>query len=81
MKRYENGFITDPICLTKEYIYNILILFSQKVCDAINIKNKYGYKGIPITENGIKFIKVKYLVNYLEWLLIETLNFLILKHY
>ena len=42
VKRYENGFITDPICLSPE----------NTVGDLWEIKEKYGFSGIPITENG-----------------------------
>jgi len=42
VKRYENGFITDPICLSPEHTID----------DVCRIKEKYGFAGIPITENG-----------------------------
>ena len=42
VKRYENGFITDPICLSPE----------NTISDILNIKAQYGFSGIPITENG-----------------------------
>ncbi|HEY1407072.1 MAG TPA: IMP dehydrogenase [Spirochaetota bacterium] len=42
VKRYENGFIADPICLTPE----------NTIEDVYRIKEKYGFAGIPITENG-----------------------------
>jgi IMP dehydrogenase len=42
VKRYENGFITDPICLSPEHT----------IADILAIKDKYGFSGIPITENG-----------------------------
>ncbi|MBP9024410.1 MAG: IMP dehydrogenase, partial [Spirochaetes bacterium] len=42
VKRYENGFITDPICLSPE----------NTISDILNIKEQYGFSGIPITENG-----------------------------
>ncbi|MBP8082523.1 MAG: IMP dehydrogenase [Spirochaetes bacterium] len=42
VKRYENGFITDPICLSPE----------NMISDILNIKAQYGFSGIPITENG-----------------------------
>jgi IMP dehydrogenase len=42
VKRYENGFITDPLCLSPD----------QTINDIYKIKKKYGFTGIPITENG-----------------------------
>jgi IMP dehydrogenase len=42
VKRYENGFITDPICLSPDHT----------ISDVYRIKEKYGFAGIPITENG-----------------------------
>ena len=42
VKRYENGFITDPKTLSPEHT----------VQDALDIKDRYGFMGIPITESG-----------------------------
>ncbi|EED92856.1 predicted protein [Thalassiosira pseudonana CCMP1335] len=42
VKRFKNGFITDPICLSP----------SSTVGDVIELKEKHGYSGIPITDNG-----------------------------
>ncbi|KPI37024.1 Inosine-5'-monophosphate dehydrogenase [Cyphellophora attinorum] len=42
VKRYENGFITDPICLSPE----------TTVAEAIALKEKWGFGGFPVTENG-----------------------------
>jgi IMP dehydrogenase len=42
VKRFENGFITDPLCLSPEHT----------LADIDRIKEKYGFSGIPITENG-----------------------------
>lgn len=42
VKRFENGFITDPIILSPNHT----------IADIDEIKEKYGFSGIPITEDG-----------------------------
>ncbi|KAG5181707.1 IMP dehydrogenase/GMP reductase [Tribonema minus] len=42
VKRYKNGFIMDPICLSPDHT----------VADIMAIKAKHGYSGIPITKDG-----------------------------
>jgi len=42
VKRYENGFITDPLILSPTNI----------IADIDRIKANYGFSGIPITEDG-----------------------------
>ena len=42
VKRFENGFINDPLVLSP----------SHKISDIDDIKEKYGFSGIPITEDG-----------------------------
>mmetsp|Transcript_9157 Transcript_9157/g.13288 ORF Transcript_9157/g.13288 Transcript_9157/m.13288 type:complete len:552 (+) Transcript_9157:89-1744(+) len=42
VKKFKNGFITDPVCLSPE----------DSVEDVLRIKHTLGYSGIPITENG-----------------------------
>ncbi|NXD32352.1 IMDH dehydrogenase, partial [Spelaeornis formosus] len=42
VKKYENGFITDPICLGPD----------GSVGDVHDIKARFGFCGVPITETG-----------------------------
>ncbi len=42
VKRYKNGFIMDPVCLSPK----------QTIADVQRIKVAEGFSGIPITENG-----------------------------
>jgi len=42
VKRFENGFIRNPICAKP----------NDKISDIYEIRNKLGYKAVPITENG-----------------------------
>jgi len=42
VKKFENGFILDPLCMSPDNV----------VEDVINTKIKYGFCGIPITETG-----------------------------
>jgi len=42
VKRHENGFITDPLVLSP----------NNRISDIDEIKEKFGFSGIPITENG-----------------------------
>lgn len=42
VKRYENGFITDPLTLSPNHT----------IADVDDIKRKYGFSGVPITEDG-----------------------------
>jgi IMP dehydrogenase len=42
VKRYKNGFITDPLVLTPKHT----------VADVLKIQQQYGFSGIPITDTG-----------------------------
>ena len=42
VKRYENGFITDPLVIAK----------NASIAEAYDLRSKYGYKDIPVTEDG-----------------------------
>lgn len=43
VKNFKNGFITNPKVLSPQH----------KIEDVLEIKHKYGFSGIPITENGL----------------------------
>lgn len=42
VKRFENGFITDPMVLSPD----------STIMDMIKIKQNYGFSGVPITKDG-----------------------------
>jgi len=42
VKRFKNGFISDPVCLSPKHT----------VEDVVRIKSTLGYSGIPITDDG-----------------------------
>lgn len=55
VKKFENGFITDPVCLTPNHT----------VADVRRIKAQFGYSGIPITGNYLN-LKFFFLLEYEE---------------
>lgn len=48
VKRFENGFITDPVVLGP----------NNTIGDVYKLKASYGFSGIPITENGKLYSKL-----------------------
>lgn len=43
VKKYKNGFITDPACLRPD----------STIAELDALKEKFGYSGVPITETGV----------------------------
>lgn len=58
VKRYENGFIREPIVLSPNH----------KIEKVIEIKERYGFKAIPITEDGTLDSKVVGLITRNDYL-------------
>lgn len=48
VKRFENGFIREPLVLSPK----------NKIQDVIDIRKRYGYKSVPVTEDGTLKTKV-----------------------
>ncbi|MCB1165850.1 MAG: IMP dehydrogenase [Leptospiraceae bacterium] len=44
VKRFKNGFITDPLVLSPQH----------KIADIYKVKEKFGFSGIPITDDGTR---------------------------
>ena len=42
VKKFESGMITDPITVAPE----------QKISEALEIMNRFGISGLPVTKNG-----------------------------
>ena len=42
VKKYKNGFITSPACLSPQHT----------IADVLNLKQLFGFSGVPITEDG-----------------------------
>ncbi len=41
-KKFENGFITDPVCCSPD----------DRIADVDEIKEEHGFSGVPVTETG-----------------------------
>lgn len=48
VKRFENGFIREPVVISPDH----------KVSDVIAIRERYGFKSVPVTEDGTLETKV-----------------------
>ncbi|MFP4619392.1 MAG: IMP dehydrogenase, partial [Spirochaetaceae bacterium] len=48
VKRYENGFISDPMVLSPD----------SPIAKVDKIRDTYGFSGVPITENGTLFSRL-----------------------
>jgi len=64
VKRYENGFIMDPLCLSEH----------STIADIDRIKAKYGFSTVPITENGRMGTKILGIVSSRDIAFIENRN-------
>lgn len=58
VKRFENGFIREPITLSPKHT----------IADVIAVRNQYGYKSMPITEDGTLQTKVLGLITRNDYL-------------
>lgn len=58
VKRFENGFIREPIVLSPKH----------KISDVIAIREQYGFKSVPITEDGTLQGKVVGLITRNDYL-------------
>ncbi len=58
VKRFENGFIREPIVLSPKH----------KISDVISIREQYGFKSVPITEDGTISGKVVGLITRNDYL-------------
>jgi len=54
VKRFQNGFITNPVLLSPE----------QPISEVYRIKKQYGFSGIPITKNGCMNSKLLGMVSF-----------------
>lgn len=61
-KRFEAGFVTDPILLSPKH----------KVSDIFKIAEKYGFWSVPITQDGTKNTKLLGIVTHRDVRYLET---------
>ena len=54
VKQYQNGFISNPVILSP----------NDKISEVYKIKDKYGFTGIPITEDGLLNSKLVGMVSF-----------------
>ena len=59
VKKFENGFITDPVCLKPECSVGEYVCFvferncfAEIISSVLDIKAKFGFCGVPITDTG-----------------------------
>eukprot|EP00746_Dinoflagellata_sp_MGD_P001424 gnl/MRDRNA2_/MRDRNA2_102689_c0_seq1.p1 gnl/MRDRNA2_/MRDRNA2_102689_c0~~gnl/MRDRNA2_/MRDRNA2_102689_c0_seq1.p1 ORF type:complete len:498 (-),score=86.11 gnl/MRDRNA2_/MRDRNA2_102689_c0_seq1:45-1538(-) len=64
VKRYENGFIMDPHCLSEH----------STVADVDRIKAQYGFSTVPITENGRMGTKILGIISSRDIAFVENRN-------
>jgi len=62
VKKYKNGFITDPVCLSPD----------DTVAKVLEIKHTSGYSGIPITANGVMGGKLVGIVSNRDVCFVDT---------
>lgn len=51
VKKFENGFINDPVCLTPQNL----------VADVLELKARYGFCGIPVTGRSLQLYSTCFL--------------------
>jgi IMP dehydrogenase len=64
VKRYENGFIMDPHCLSEH----------STIADVDRIKAQYGFSTVPVTENGRMGTKILGMVSSRDIAFAENRN-------
>jgi IMP dehydrogenase len=69
VKRYKNGFITDPKTLSPDHT----------IADVLAIKQRYGFSGVPITDSGKMGGKLLGIVTNRDTDFVEDKNTLVSK--